>query len=138
MQHKGDEEYETMDAPDSLVNEKEYVDNLRASSYDTEYQASLEYSLRPDRGTYRPSVKVRVLRDTFEIKSLLQSQGDLEELKRLIKKYFENSQFKGAQIEILNKANPVLIDELRKFRISYKQERVIPFGIRLIHQGKVI
>ena len=138
MQHRDDEEYEILDAPDSLVNEREYIDNLRALSYATESQASLENSLRPDTGTYRPSVKVRVLRDTFEIKSLLQSQGDLEELKRLIKKYFENSQFKGAQIEILTKDNPELIEELRKFRISYKQERVIPFGIRLIHQGKVI
>ena len=53
-------------------------------------------------------------------------------------RYFECGQFEGAQIEILTNSNPELIEELKKFRISYKEEHLIPFGIRLIYQGKVV
>jgi hypothetical protein len=81
---------------------------------------------------------VRMLKDTFEIKTNLKSRGELEGLKKLIIKYFEFSQFKGAQIEILTNTNSELIEELKKFRSSYKEEHFVPFGIRLVYQGKAI
>jgi len=94
--------------------------------------------LRPGVRAYRPSLSVRVLKDTFEVKATLKSRVELEELKSLITKYFRSRQFKGAEIEILINPDSELLDELKKFRISYKEEHVIPFGIRLVCQGKAI
>jgi hypothetical protein len=138
MQRRDDEEYEPQDAPNDVTDERAYIDSLRASGNDPESQPDPGKSLRPNVRTYRPFLSVRVLKDTFEVKTTLQSRVELEGLKRLTIRYFQCSQFKGAQIEILTNPNPELLDELKGFRISYKEEHVIPFGIRLVYQGKAI
>ena len=138
MQRRDDEEYEPLDIPNNVTDEREYIDNLRALGNDPESKPDLGKSLRPGVRAYRPSLSVRVLKDTFEVKATLKSRVELEELKSLITKYFRSRQFKGAEIEILINPDSELLDELKKFRISYKEEHVIPFGIRLVCQGKAI
>jgi hypothetical protein len=138
MQRRDDEEYEPLDVPDKASDSREYIDSLRASGYDAESEAPLGKSLRPGARTYRPFLNVRVLKDTFEVKATLKSRGELERLKNVIIDYFRSGQFKGAQIEILTNANPELLEELKKFRFSYKQQHPIPFGMRLVCEGKAL
>ena len=136
MQRRDDEEHEPLNVPNNVTDEREYIDNLRASGNDPESQPDPGKSLRPGVRAYRPSLSVRVLKDTFEVKATLKSRVELEELESLIKKYFRACSFKGAEIEILTNPDPELLDELKKFRISYKEEHAIPFGIRLVYKGK--
>ena len=96
MQRRDDEEYEPQDAPNDVTDERAYIDSLKASGNDPESQPDLGKSLRPGLRTYRPSFSVRVLKDTFETKTTLQSRVELERLKRLIITYFQCSQFKGS------------------------------------------
>lgn len=140
MERRDDEEYESQDALNDITDNREYIDSLRASSNDPEdSQTGIDKSLGPEVQTYRLFLNVRVLKDTFEVKTTLRSPAEFDGLKKLITDYFEcGHQFQGAQIEILTSPNPGLIEELKRFRSSCKEKYVIPFGIRLVYQGKVV
>ena len=138
MIRRSDDELESPNAPNEVIDDKEYIDSLRASGEDPESQPSLGKSLRYYVRTYRSSVNVRVLRDTIEAKTTLKSRAELESLKNLITKHLPSGQFKGARIEILCNPSPELLEDLRKFCFAYKKENSIPFGIRLVYLGKAI
>jgi hypothetical protein len=138
MPYRDDEEFEVPDASNGIVNNKEYVDSLKASGNDPESQPTVVMPSRLEGRAYRPYLNVRVLLDTFEVKTTLRSRAELEGLKSLMTKYFSSPQFRGAKVELLTGPAPELLFELKLFCTSFKEKRPVPFGVRLVYQGKGI
>jgi len=59
MQRRDDEEYEPLDIPNNVTDEREYIDNLRALGNDPESKPDLGKSLRPGVRAYKAQERSR-------------------------------------------------------------------------------
>ena len=137
MERRDDLEFDIPDIPEDNGN-KQNSEETEASGDRPEYRSDLAVAANRNGPAGRPFVSVRILQDTFEAKTPLQSPAELEKTKDLITVYLQPGKIKGAKIEILANPDARLLEDLKKFCASYKEEHRVPLGLRIVFRGRTV